>query len=70
MVTVIDMTTGRLIHQSAGPETSPTAATCDCCNHPQPALQKTTIEVESSAPAMPPELAMVRPDEFLDRWQT
>ena len=69
MVTVIDMTTGRLIHRSSGPETSPTAATRERCNHPQPGLQNITVEAESSAPAMPPELAEVCPDEFMDRWQ-
>ncbi len=68
MVTVFDMKTGRLVSQSHNADVVSMADSGHSVDFPQPALQ--TIQIESAKPAgMPPELAHVRPDDFLNRWR-
>ena len=68
MVTIIEMTTGRLIYRS--PSADPMAVTAPPSNPIplHPTLQLLPVEAVKTAPAMPPELAQASLDAFLGRW--
>ncbi len=69
MVTVFDMTTGRLIYQSRDVDPTPTPHSRTLHELPQPALQTVPIESGKLLTGVPPEVALVCPDELFNRWE-
>lgn len=69
MVTVIDMTTGKIVCQSRSAESVPMTASRETYVRPQTALQTFQEDSENQTASMPPELANVCVDALLTRWQ-
>jgi len=69
MVTVIDMTTGKIVCRSRSAEPVPMTASRETSARPQTALQTFQEDSENLRASMPPELANVCVDVLLTRWR-
>jgi hypothetical protein len=69
MVTVIDMTTGELVYQSPSRICEAGASQREeTLSLPSLALQEISLEPERASHALPPDLALCSPGEFLTKF--